>query len=446
MTFPMANFADKKHRQFFHKTVMRRLQSTAISCALILGAINMAHAASFTYGGIIYNITGETSCEVGRQTPETVSGIVEVPSAAIDPADGKSYEVTSVAGFAFVTCSSLTGITIPATVSTVGNSSFSKCTSLQSVRFLGAPISVGSNCFSESTGITAVYTPDMQSWISTDFNGASASPLYYGATLCSNEGEPIQTDVIPDGVKRIGNYSLSNLNTLGHIKLPASLEELGKGAFEGCPITSVEIPSLAVWCRISFGNYTANPLYGGGADLIIDGTPLTALEIPEGVTTINNYAFMNYKFPTSISVPESVTTIGIQSFAGCTGATTLTLGPGLEQIGMNAFQNIGFSTVVSLAVTPPRLGSKAFSNATFSGASLVIPQGTLDLYRNASIWKNFKNVSEDSTSGMEEISGDGILPARYFNLKGVETAHPSEGIYIRQRGGQTDKIIIRQNQ
>lgn len=418
---------------------MRTLLCAAVFSVCLLNA----GAAEFTYNEIVYTITGEATCEVGRQSPAAITGDIELPSSAIDPADSKSYEVTSISGFAFVTCSTLSGITIPATVTTIGNSSFSKCTSLETVRFLGTPVSVGSNCFSESSTITAVYTPDFESWISTDFNGASANPLYYGATLYCNDGTPAETGIIPAGTKRIGNYSLAGIKTLEKISLPEGFEEIGKGAFEGCPLTSVEIPSLADWCAISFGNYTANPLYGGTAVLVQDGKEITELDIPEGVSAINNYAFMNYTAATSITIPGSVTTIGAQSFSGCTSAKTLTLGEGVGEVGMNAFQKIDFTLVTSQAATPPRLGSKAFSDATYAEASLITPPDTSDLYKAATGWKNFKKISESSTTGIENIFPDAAVPVKYFNLQGIEVTNPAKGIYIRQHGEKTEKIMAR---
>ena len=50
-------------------------------------------------------------------------------------------------------------------------------------------------------------------------------------------------------------------------------------------------------------------------------TSLTEVSIPEGVTSIGNYAFSACTSLTEISIPNSVTSIGISIFNGCTGLT-----------------------------------------------------------------------------------------------------------------------------
>lgn len=400
-------------------------------------------AATFTSNGIAYSTTGESTCEVARQNPDEVSGKVTLPSTVTDD-NGNSYTLTSISNYAFVTCSLMTEVTIPSSVTSVGMSSFSKCKALETVRFEGAPATVGTNCFSESYGITSVYTPDLESWISTDFKDSNASPLCSGATLYDGKGQAITITAIPEGTKRIGAHSLSNIKSLESIILPAGLLEIGNGAFQSCPIKTVEIPSLSDWLQISFGNYTANPLYGGKASLVAGGVAITDIEIPSDITSIKMYAFMNYLNATSITIAGNVKEIGTQAFSGCKNARKLLIGENVETIGMNAFMQIDFTEITSLAATAPSLSGNVFSNATFNDASLQVPNGSLDSYRKARVWNKFKNISENSLSGIESIITDSDSETRYFDLNGNEVVgKPSNGIFIRLRHGKAEKVAIR---
>ena len=421
---------------------MRTLLHLLATGVLAMSANVAGAAASFTCEGIIYNITGDTTCEVGRQTPAEISGTVILPSN-VSAEDGKTYVLTSVSNFAFVTCSALTEVTIPETVVTVGNSSFSKCSSLKVVRFSGAPTSVGSNCFSESNSIVEVYTPGLDSWISTDFKDASANPLNYGAELLDTTGHPVDCSVIPEGTKRIGNYSLSGMKTLVSVTLPEGLEEIGIGAFSGSPVRNVNIPSLADWARITFGNYTANPLYSGKALLVQNGQEIRNLDIPAGVATINNYAFMNYLAAESITIPASVTSVGTQAFSGCTSVRTLSLGECVETIGMNAFQKIDFTSVQSYSANPPQLARNAFSETTYSKAELTVPKGSLESYKSAYLWKKFLNISESGTTQVETITDESSQPIIYYDLSGRRVVNPTSGIYILRQGPRTTKILLK---
>lgn len=420
---------------------MRTLSKLLASLLPLMSVASAVHAESFTFQGIIYNTTSDSTCEVGRQTPPDINGAVRLPAEVTD-GDGNSYVLKSVSNFAFVTCASLTEVTVPATVETIGNSSFSKCSSLKIVRFSGAPLSVGSNCFSESNSIAQVYTPGLEAWISTDFKDASASPLNYGATLLNTDGVKVDCSVIPDATLRIGNYSLANMKDLETISLPESLEEIGIGAFTGTPVRYVNIPSLARWASITFGNYTANPLYSG-ALLVHDGCEVSDLDIPYGVTSVSNYAFMNYTAAETITIPASVTAVGTQAFSGCTGAATLSIGQNVATIGMNAFQKIDFRTVRSHAVNPPELARNSFSENTYSTAILTVPQGSLEAYMAASQWKKFQNITEEGTTAIGAVVGDAPANVIYYNLDGHKIANPSAGTYIRCQGGKSVKVLIR---
>jgi hypothetical protein len=75
---------------------------------------------------------------------------------------------------------------------------------------------------------------------------------------------------------------------------------------------------MAAWCNISFGNASANPLYYA-KNLYLNGTLVTKLAIPEGVTGIANYAYYNCTGLTSVAIPSGLTSIGNQAFYNCTG-------------------------------------------------------------------------------------------------------------------------------
>lgn len=65
---------------------------------------------------------------------------------------------------------------------------------------------------------------------------------------------------------------------------------------------------------------------------------LSELQIPEGVTEIEEDAFMLCTALTSISIPNSVTEIGRLAFCGCTGLASINIPDSVTEIGERAFE------------------------------------------------------------------------------------------------------------
>ena len=66
---------------------------------------------------------------------------------------------------------------------------------------------------------------------------------------------------------------------------------------------------------------------------------LTSIEFPEGLTFIDQYAFRNCSRLTSIEFPESLTSISSYAFQDCTSLTSINLPESLTSIGQYAFQS-----------------------------------------------------------------------------------------------------------
>ena len=132
---------------------------------------------------------------------------------------------------------------------------------------------------------------------------------------------------------------------------------------------------------------------------------VTSISIPEGVSSIGVRAFCNCSSLTSISIPNSVTSIGERAFYSCYNLASVTLSTNLSKIdkylfgqcrtltaitipnNVTAIENGAFSGCSSLdsvsieATTPPVLsGSSTFS----SSPTCYIPCGTLAAYQSSS--------------------------------------------------------------
>lgn len=106
--------------------------------------------------------------------------------------------------------------------------------------------------------------------------------------------------------------------------------------------------------------------------------------IPEGVTTIGDYAFGDCSSLTSITLPESLTSIGWRAFYGCSS----------------------LQAIHSRAIIPPTCGTYCFYKVDQTTCVLYVPKGTLEAYKSADEWKDFLRIVEEEYTGMEEVGAD----------------------------------------
>ena len=214
--------------------------------------------------------------------------IKEIGNNAFYGYDGTSLtipnSVMSIGDHAFAYCDSLTSITIPDSVTSIGSDAFYNCDSLTSVTIGNGVTSIGSDAFSGCDSLTSVTIPDSV----TSIGGST----FYGC-------DSLTSVTIGNGVTSIGNYAFRNCDSL----------------------EAVHITDIGKWAAIdfdgTFGSCYANPLYYAG-NLYLNGELVAGeLIIPDGVTSIGNYAFYGYDRLTSVTIPDSVTSIGGDAFADC---------------------------------------------------------------------------------------------------------------------------------
>ena len=147
--------------------------------------------------------------------------------------------------------------------------------------------------------------------------------------------------VLPENITTIKGYAFSGCTSLKSITIPPSVTSIEKGAFrlhynsygtgDDIYVERVYISDLAAWCNIKmYEQYDngyieeqfANPLRN--ADLYLDGDLVEELVIPDGVTSINNFAFIRCKSIKKVVIPASVTSIGKNVFYGCKNLESIT--------------------------------------------------------------------------------------------------------------------------
>ncbi|MGN0633627.1 MAG: leucine-rich repeat protein [Oscillospiraceae bacterium] len=216
-----------------------------------------------------------------------------------------SDSVTSIGKYTFYNCSSLTSVTIPDGVTSIGYMAFENCKSLESVTIPNSVTSIGDYAFEECRRLTSIEIPDSVTSV-----GAGA----FG--ICTS----LKDITIPNSVRSIGIYAFKYCRSLTSITIPDSVTNIGKHAFFYC----TSLNNIYVNSKNKYYSSENGVLFNKNKDELVQypvGNSRTSYSIPNGVTSIGEYAFLSCDSLTKIVIPDSVTSIESSVFDKCTSLT-----------------------------------------------------------------------------------------------------------------------------
>ena len=322
---------------------------------------------------------------------------------------------------AFEGCSALKDIVLPEATVEIGEAAFSGCSTFTEIKLPETITKMGYHAFYKCTGLEKINYPSGLTECTESSNYPNPhGHVFEGCTKLENiavpEGvakipdyafsgcESIKNIVLPDNLAEIGNYAFEGCSSVRAMEIPAGvtkigkhglsrmqgltnltfkgekLEEVGELAFtEDSGLKSVELPNSvlkmgyhafykcislsSVNYPVSWTECTESSDYPHPKGQIFEGcTKLNRITIPEGVTTIPDYALKKADKLRYVTFPSTLETIGKETFKDCIGLPYIDFPYELKTIGESAFEGCAGLINLEIPGSLSTVGKRAFYN------------------------------------------------------------------------------------
>ena len=300
--------------------ILVSLMAMLVMVPLIAGT---AYAATIPCeDGLEYRITpSEGTAEVCGRVEGNESATIKIASTLTY--NDKTYDVTSVEGAAFWRDTKITELIVEDGVTAIGGMAFDSCSNLAAIT-LPDSVSFPKNAFTN----TAFYNAT-GNW--------SDGVLYINNHLVAANTN-ISACEIPDNTVTIASNAFENCGDLSSVTIPASVQKIGHRGFLDCNgLLSVTFASDSQLKEIGASAF--------------DGCKLTSIDIPTSVDTIGSFAFYGNKMETVV-LPEGLEVIDTKVFGDCEHLKDVTIPTTVKEIKADAFDGCSSLTTIHFGGTP----------------------------------------------------------------------------------------------
>jgi hypothetical protein len=469
---PEANLSNSVKINYKHKTskYMKKF-FTLLLLVLLTASFGYASAKHYDFleDSVAYNVIDSTAKTV-EVTYNIRPIVVTAPRTDLQPGMnkfdkstgeniGSASQIMKVAApqYEDQPYDSITSITIPSTVTHNG--------------ITYSVVRIGEKAFWGNSTIKTLTLPTSIKVISS-YAFSNNDIYHYGG-----HGEPtaLESIIMPEGgLDSIAPDAFNCSASLKNLVLPNCLRKIGNGAFNGCiKLEKVTIgsdarefngsafsdcPSLKEFVVNNNPAYTTvdGVLYNADKTLLVSypNARASSYDIPEGVNTVGLSAFRgstvtDVKFPSTLvtvgrnafnssylvkaELNEGVKTIGLGAFFDADSLCEITVPSTVTSIGEYAFAteytNKNLKSFKCMIAEPLSINGNVFTIVNIPNCILYVPKGTVDAYKAAPVWKEFKIL--ETLDGVNVVNAvKTVAGVKYVNAAGLQSSKPFEGINV----------------
>lgn len=265
--------------------------------------------------------------------------------------------ITRIGDYAFYRCMSWdpgTGDFLPDYLNIIEDGAFVACSKITTIYIPAGVKTIGKRAFASMNGLTTIHFP------TGNFQMELGEQLFASSRV-------LTTVTLPENIETITNRMFYECTALETITLPETITEIAEGAFYDCQsLKEIEIPEgVEEIAAITFGRNIhlakvtlPDNLYRIGYEAFDRCLYLTEIDIPDSVEWIEEGAFSDTGLET-IKMPANLRGVSSSCFNGCKKLTSVQLNDNLSSIDQSAFDITGLSEI-SISINVRTIGQRAF--------------------------------------------------------------------------------------